>query len=249
MTIMRKHFRLTEDFTHGHLLVQSAYAPLNQTPDDGDWYDVQYDWDSPQETLRTLLSDLSDAHQALATLADSKEGDAKAARHVEATMTRDRDELNSLKSRYNTLGTAYGKLQEGNETLSNTVDTLQAALTEANNQRSELRSQLVTAQKVADSNPLYMSAMERDHLLVQLDEMLAAAGEDSNPNRLNAVTLIRRYAVPMRLMSVQPTLAECGNLMRATLYMYYGVYQETAFNEEDKTRARKLRAFINAAKA
>lgn len=251
MTILRKHFRLTEDFTHGHLLVQSAYAPLNQTPDDGDWYDVQYDWDSPQETLRTLLSDLSDAHQALATLADSKEGDAKAARHVEATMTRDRDELNSLKSRYNTLGTAYGKLQEGNETLSNTVDTLQAALTEANNQRNELRSQLVTAQKTADANPLYMSAMERDDLLVQLDEMLTAAGKGSNLNlnRVNAVTLIRRHAVPMRLLSIQPTLAECGNLMRAMLYMYYGGHQETAFNEEDKTRARKLMKFIDAAKA
>ena len=166
-------------------------------------------------------------------------------------MTRDRDELNSLKSRYNTLGTAYGQLQEGNETPSNTVDTLQAALTEANNQRNELRSQLVTAQKTADANPLYMSAMERDDLLVQLDEMLTAAGKGSNLNlnRVNAVTLIRRHAVPMRLLSIQPTLAECGNLMRAMLYMYYGGHQETAFNEEDKTRARKLHAFILAAKA
>ena len=223
MNNMRKHFRLTEEFTYGTLLIQSAYAPLNQTPDDGDWYDVQYDWDSPQETLRTLLSDLSDAHQALATLADSKEGDAKAARHVEATMTRDRAKLNAL----------------------------QAALIEANNQRNELRSQLVTAQKTADANPLYMSAMERDDLLVQLDEMLTAAGKGSNLNlnRVNAVTLIRRHAVPMRLLSIQPTLAECGNLMRAMLYMYYGGHQETAFNEEDKTRARKLMKFIDAAKA
>ena len=53
----------------------------------------------------------------------------------------------------------------------------------------------------------------------------------------------------LRLLSIQPTLAECGNLMRAMLYMYYGGHQETAFNEEDKPRARKLRAFINAAKA
>ena len=222
MNNMRKHFRLTEDFTHGHLLVQSAYAPLNQEPDI--WTeDAPWNFDEPQAQLRTLLSDLSEAHQALATLADSKEGDAKAARHVEATMTRDRAKLNAL----------------------------QAALTEANNQRNELRSQLVTAQKTADANPLYMSAMERDDLLVQLDEMLTAAGKGSNLNlnRVNAVTLIRRHAVPMRLLSIQPTLAECGNLMRAMLYMYYGGHQETAFNEEDKTRARKLHAFILAAQA
>lgn len=244
MTIVRKHFRLTEDFTHGHLLVQSAYAPLNQTPDDGDWYDVQYDWDSPQETLRTLLSDLSDAHQALATLADSKEGDAKAARHVEATMTRDRDELNALKKQHEVVGKA-------NMHLNDQLNALQAALTEANNQRNELRSQLVTAQKTADANPLYMSAMERDDLLVQLDEMLTAAGKGSNLNlnRVNAVTLIRRHAVPMRLLSIQPTLAECGNLMRAMLYMYYGGHNETAYTEEDKPRARKLMKFIDAAKA
>ena len=57
----RKHFRLVEEFTHGTLLIQSAYAPQGQTPADGDW-------DSPQETLRTLLSELNDVHQELASI-------------------------------------------------------------------------------------------------------------------------------------------------------------------------------------
>jgi len=241
---MRKHFRLTEEFTYGTLLIQSAYLPVGQTPADGDWEtDHTYDWDSPQETLRTLLSELSEVHQEIARLADSKEGDAKAARHVESTMTRDRDELNALKKQHEVVG-------EANIRLNDRLNALQAALTEANNQRNELRSQLVTAQRAAEANPIYMSAMERDHLLVQLDEMLTAAAIDrSNTNRVNAVTLIRKHGVPMRLLSIQPTLAECGNLMRAMLYMYYGGHQEPAFNEEDKTRARKLHAFILAAKA
>jgi len=244
MTIMRKHFRLTEEFTYGTLLIQSAYLPVGQTPADGDWEtDHTYDWDSPQETLRTLLSELSEVHQEIARLADSKEGDAKAARHVESTMTRDRDELNALKKQHEVVGKA-------NMHLNDQLNALQAALTEANNQRNELRSQLVAAQRTAEANPIYMSAMERDHLLVQLDEMLTAAAIDrSNTNRVNAVTLIRKHGVPMRLLSIQPTLAECGNLMRAMLYMYYGGHQEPAFNEEDKTRARKLHAFILAAKA
>lgn len=281
MTIMRKHFRLTEEFTYGTLLIQSAYLPVGQTPADGDWEtDHTYDWDSPQETLRSLLSAMSDFAGALAgcqtanieyaskivTLGKQLEALEQAgptpANESEA-MRNLRNELTTLKVRYNMLGTQYGQLREKHDALDKDWnkmreerDQLRADLTHRNDEikRADaamltLSSQLVTAQKTADANPLYMSAMERDHLLVQLDEMLTAAGEDSNPNRLNAVTLIRKYAVPMRLMSVQPTLAECGNLMRATLYMYYGVYQETAFNEEDKTRARKLHAFINAAKA
>jgi chromosome segregation ATPase len=243
MTIMRKHFRLTEEFTYGTLLIQSAYLPVGQTPADGDWEtDHTYDWDSPQETLRTLLSELSEVHQEIARLADSKEGDAKAARHVESTMTRDRDELNALKKQHEVVGKA-------NMHLNDQLNALQAALTEANNQRNELRSQLVTAQKAAEANPTYMSAMDRDTLLRALDERLKGASSNTNNLRTAAVTLIRRNAVPMRLLSIQPTLAECGNLMRAMLYMYYGGHQETAFNEEDKTRARKLHAFILAAKA
>jgi len=248
--INHKFYRLTEDFQTGYLLLQYAYMPYGAQPGDCDWRSEPWSFDEPQQQLRVLLSELSDLYMWRAGIEADKEGDAKAARHVEATMTRDRDELNSLKSRYNTLGTAYGQLKEAYETLSNTTGTLHTALTEANNQRSELRSQLVTAQKAADSNPLYMSAMERDNLLVQLDEMLREIGTNNTNNlRTAAVTLIRRNAVPMRLLSIQPTLAECGNLMRAMLYMYYGGHQETAFNEEDKTRARKLMKFIDAAKA
>ncbi len=288
MTIMRKHFRLTEEFTYGTLLIQSAYLPVGQTPADGDWEtDHTYDWDSPQETLRSLLSAMSDFAGALAgaqtanieyaskivTLGkqlEALEQQPTTPANESGAMQNLRNELTTLKVRYNTLGTQYGQLREKHDALDkdwNKIrqerDRLRADLTHRNDeikradaamltlssQLTELRSQLVTAQKVADSNPLYMSAMERDDLLVQLDEMLTAAGEDSNPNRLNAVTLIRRYAVPMRLMSVQPTLAECGNLMRAMLYMYYGGSNETAFTEEDKTRACKLHAFIDAAKA
>lgn len=51
----RKHFRLVEEFTHGTLLIQSAYAPQGQTPADGDWDTIAYEWDSPQETLQALL--------------------------------------------------------------------------------------------------------------------------------------------------------------------------------------------------
>jgi len=64
----RKHFRLVEEFTHGTLLIQSAYAPQGQTPADGDWDTIPYEWDSPQETLRTLLSELNDVHQELASI-------------------------------------------------------------------------------------------------------------------------------------------------------------------------------------
>lgn len=271
MNNMRKHFRLSEEFTYGTLLIQSAYLPVGQTPADGDWEtDHTYDWDSPQETLRTLLSELSEVHQEIARLADSKEGDAKAARHVETTMTRDRAELTAFKARYNELGAAYGQLKgqldglrndlrgtqverdqlrAGLKSAEGAIESLKAALTEANNQRNELRSQLVTAQKAAEANPIYMSAMERDNLLVQLDEMLTADGKNSNTNRVNAFTLIRRNAVPMRLLSIQPTLAECGNLMRAMLYMYYGGHQENNYTEADKRVARRLHAFILAAKA
>ena len=245
----RKHFRLVEEFTHGTLLIQSAYAPQGQTPADGDWDTIPYEWDSPQETLRTLLSELNDVHQALATLADSKEGEAKAARHVEATMTRDRDELNSLKSRYNTLGTAYGKLQEGNETLSNTVDTLQAALTEANNQRNELRSQLVTAQKTADANPLYMSAMERDTLLRALDERLKGA-HASETDKVNAIKIVRDHAEGMCLTRDQPVLLEAGNIVRVVLTERYQ-HEDRMFFVEKSTRdiANRLMKFIDAALA
>ena len=220
--INHKFYRLTEDFQTGYLLLQYAYVPYGAQPDDDDWSSEPWSFDEPQQQLRVLLSELSDLYMWRAGIEADKEGDAKAARHVEATMTRDRAELNALK----------------------------AALTEANNQRNELRSQLVTAQRAADANPIYMSAMERDDLLVQLDEMLREIGTNNTNNlRTAAVTLIRRNAVPMRLLSIQPTLAECGNLMRAMLYMYYGGHNETAYTEEDKPRARKLMKFIDAAKA
>ncbi len=242
MTIMRKHFRLTEDFTHGHLLVQSAYAPLNQTPDDGDWYDVQYDWDSPQETLRTLLSDLSDAHQALATLAASKEGDAKAARHVEATMTRDRDELNALKKQHEVVGKA-------NMHLNDQLNALQAALTEANNQRNELRSQLVTTQRAAEANPVYMSAMERDTLLRALDERLKGA-HASETDKVNAIKIVREHAVGMRLTSAPPVLLQAGDIVRIVLTERYQ-HEDRMFFVEKSTRdiASRLIKFIDAALA
>lgn len=240
MTIMRKHFRLTEEFTYGTLLIQSAYLPVGQTPADDAWEtDHTYDWDSPQETLRSLLSAMSDFSGALAGCQTA---------NIEYA------------SKIVTLNKQLEALEQHEATINNLRqerDRLRADLTHRNDEikRADaamltLSSQLVTAQKTAEANPIYMSAMERDNLLVQLDEMLREIGTNNTSNlRTAAVTLIRKYAVPMRLMSVQPTLAECGNLMRATLYMYYGVYQETAFNEEDKTRARKLRAFINAAKA
>ncbi len=326
MTIMRKHFRLTEEFTYGTLLIQSAYLPVGQTPADGDWEtEHTYDWDSPQETLRSLLSAMSDFAGALAgaqtanieyaskivTLnkqLEALEQQPPTPANESGAMRNLREELNSLKSRHNTLGTQYGQLMaenkylksnteymtdkhikmgeqlfkerdaaiaelnalkakhdemreecgaaraasmavgEANIRLNDRLNALQAALTEANNQRNELRSQLVTAQKAAEANPIYMSCMERDHLLLELDNMLRKASHNNN-ERSAAVALIRKHAVPMRLMHIQPTLAQCGNIMRAMLYMYYQNLNETVFTDEDKAVARRLHAFINAAKA
>lgn len=303
MNAMRKHYRLTEEFTYGTLLIQSAYLPVGATPADGDWEtEHTYDWDSPQETLRSLLSAMSDFAGALAG-AQAANGDyavkvitlnkkLEALEQAGPTPANEgeavrqlREELNALKHRHNTLGTQYGQLkasldhaEEARDQLRQELDGARAAsdalgeanlklheelrraddankalaqaLIEANNQRNDLRSQLVTATKAAEANPIYMSCMDRDTLLLQLDEMLREIGSNNTNNlRSAAVALIRKHAVPMRLMGVQPTLAECGNLMRAMLYMYYGGYQESNFNEEDKTRARKLHAFILAAKA
>jgi len=304
MNDKRKHFRLVENFTRGALTIESAYVDSQTIPQPHDWEDAYgpYDFEAPQETLRSLLSEMSDIYCAL-SIAHRQNGEhatkivalnkqLEALEQAGPTPANEgeavrqlREELNALKHRHNTLGTQYGQLkasldhaEEARDQLRQELDGARAAsdalgeanlklheelrraddankalaqaLTEANNQRNELRSQLVAAQRTAEANPIYMSAMERDHLLVQLDEMLTAAAIDrSNTNRVNAVTLIRKHGVPMRLLSIQPTLAECGNLMRAMLYMYYGGHQEPAFNEEDKTRARKLMKFIDAAKA
>lgn len=233
--INHKFYRLTEDFQTGYLLLQYAYMPYGAQPGDCDWRSEPWSFDEPQQQLRVLLSELSDLYMWRAGIEADKEGDAKAARHVEATMTRDRAELNALKSRYNTLGTAYGQLREK-------YDGLDKDWNKMLGERNALKEKHDEMYREWD--------VMRDNLLVQLDEMLREIGTNNTNNlRTAAVTLIRRNAVPMRLLSIQPTLAECGNLMRAMLYMYYGGYQETAFNEEDKTRARKLMKFIQAAKA
>lgn len=269
MNDKRKHFRLVENFTRGALTIESAYVDSQTIPQPHDWEDAYgpYDFEAPQETLRSLLSELSDLYCALSmshrqngecatkVVALNKQLEAleqAGPRPANEGEARDhlKKELDGARAASDALGEANLKLHEELRRADDANKALAQALIEANSQRNDLRSQLVTATKAAEANPIYMSCMDRDTLLLQLDEMLREIGSNNTNNlRSAAVALIRKHAVPMRLMGVQPTLAECGNLMRAMLYMYYGGYQESNFNEEDKTRARKLHAFILAAKA
>ena len=229
MNNMRKHFRLTEEFTYGTLLIQSAYLPVGQTPADDAWEtDHTYDWDSPQETLRSLLSAMSDFAGALAGCQTA---------NIEYA------------SKIVTLGKQLEALEQVGPTLSNTIDTLQAELAEANNQRNELRSQLVTAQRAAEANPIYMSAMERDTLLRALDERLKGA-HASETDKVNAIKIVREHAVGMRLTSAQPVLLEAGNIVRVVLTERYN-HEDRMFFVEKSTRdiANRLMKFIDAAKA
>lgn len=176
----RKHFRLVEEFTHGTLLIQSA-------PADGDWDTIPYEWDSPQETLRTLLSELNDVHQELASIdrqaslriVEGLRADLQGAcierDQLRADLTAAKDALAASQDNPSALALARGTAQR-NKDLEDIVQGLRAELADVRTERIQFQSELINAK-----NALATVGRELNHRGERIEELqkaLVAQGKE-----------------------------------------------------------------------